>query len=95
MGDSMPDRDILDYIAILASPTTIAGFAWWLRGQFVAVKDHAAHLLDAHEIIDQQRHEQNLGVINRLDKTLTRLEERMRWTERNYAQRPKRNNDDG
>lgn len=46
--------------AAASSWAAIGSLGWWLSGRFRAVEKSTAELVDRHEAVDQNRHEDNL-----------------------------------
>jgi hypothetical protein len=64
------------FVAASSTIASVATLAWWLAGRFARVEQISSEMLDRHELLDQRRHEENLGKFEQLNVRLTRIEAR-------------------
>jgi len=50
-----------------------ASLSWWLAAKFAEVRKMFYKVLDAHEVLDQRRHEENLSRFERIHVALAQL----------------------
>ena len=67
------DELILKYVTGIGGPGAVAALAWWLSGKFQEVKDNSRDLIVAHEVKDDERHEDNLRRFNAIEIELAHI----------------------
>ena len=69
----MPDNSLVQFAIAVGSPGAVGCLGWWLSGRFRAIEVAYKDSLDAHEVKDQSRHEENLDRFNKINIALTRM----------------------
>ena len=53
--------------------SAVASLGWWLSGQFRQVEKKTEETIGRHEVVDQNRHEQNLAEFQKIYVALARV----------------------
>ena len=59
--------------AIGGNAVALVGLGWWLSGRFRKTENIHREMLAAHELRDQERHEENLGRFSKISVALAQL----------------------
>lgn len=71
----MLEAMIIGFSAAIPAIGLAAVITWWLSKQFDAVKTYFDAAIDKHELVDQQRHSDNLKAANKLNISVALLEQ--------------------
>jgi hypothetical protein len=68
-----PDTQLTIISVVASSFGAVGSLGWWLSGRFRSVEKATAETIARHELIDQERHEENLGRFEKINVTLASM----------------------